>query len=428
MAKLSISFFSTFTMLCLIPAALDAQEQLMELYHAGSYEEVIRVCTAHIDQGDSAFNNFYLKSLSQIQLGRNNDAIATLEDAGRKYAGDGTISRMLAGQYFDAGAYPKAETLYKAMLASDSSIIKMAEIAQFGHQFQHALILLGQALKLDSTNLTVLMMTGEILTRQNDSTAIEYYQRAFRDYPQNQQAAYALANWYVQSGLPEEAVPVCEAILAADSSNLRFLKLSGLALYRSGKPGGAIDQFEKAVMLGDSTAFTFKYLGISRYLTMDFPGAIPPLEKALLKDSLDTDSHFFLGASLATTTRKSEAMYHLDKALELMQPDPVAVAKIYSEQGNLKRLEMEYEQAYHLYKLSWEADTSNPIPLYYMASILDNSMHLSSEALKDYQLFLEQLDKLPESGNKNSQIPSIRKIVEDRIILLKEELFFLDNQ
>jgi tetratricopeptide (TPR) repeat protein len=161
---------------------------------------------------------------------------------------------------------------------------------------------------------------------------------------------------------------------------------------------------------------------------MDFPGAIPPLERALLKDSMDTDSHFFLGASLATTTRKSEAMYHLDKALELMQPDPVAVAKIYSEQGNLKRLEMEYEQAYHLYKLSWEADTSNPMPLYYMASILDNSMHLSSEALKDYQLFLEQLDKLPESGNKNSQIPSIREIVEDRIILLKEELFFLDNQ
>jgi hypothetical protein len=121
-------------------------------------------------------------------------------------------------------------------------------------------------------------------------------------------------------------------------------------------------------------------------------------------------------------------MHHLDKALELMQPDPVAIARIYAEQGNLRRLEMEYEQAYQFYRLSWEADTTNPMSLYYMASILDNSMHRSTEALVDYQRFIDQLDKHPENGNKNSQIPSIRDIVEDRIILLKEELFFLDEQ
>jgi tetratricopeptide (TPR) repeat protein len=223
-------------------------------------------------------------------------------------------------------------------------------------------------------------------------------------------------------------VDVCEAILAGDSVNLRFLKLSGLALYRSGKPRGAIDHLERAHMLGDSTAFTYKYLGISYYMTMDFPGAIPPLEEALSRDSMDTDSHFFLGASLATTTRKSDAMHHLDKALELMQPDPLAISRIYAEQGNLKRLEMDYELAYELYRLSWEADTTNPLSLYYMASILDNSMHRSREALVDYQRFLDQLDKNPVADEKNTQIPSIREIVEDRIILLNEELFFLDEQ
>ena len=419
-------------MLFLIPKGMDAQEQLLDLYHAGSYEEVINICSDHMANGDSTFTDFYLKSLSQIQLGRNNDAIATMEKARQLFPGETILSRMLAEQYFEVGAYPKADALYGAMVASDStdlsSMIKMAQIAQFGQQFEESLLLLDKVLQLDSTNLTGLIMTGEILTRQNDSTAMEYYQRAWRLYPQNQQVSYALANWYVQSGWPEEAVPVCEGILAEDSSNLRFLKLSGLALYRSGKPSGAIDQFERAAGLGDSTAFTFKYLGISRYMTMDFSGAIPPLQEALSKDSMDTDSHFFLGASLATTNRKSEAMYHLDRALELMRPDPAAVARIYSEQGNLKRLEMEYEEAYQLYKLSWEADTTNPMPLYYMASILDNSMHLSREALEDYQFFLDQLDKLPESGQTNSQIPSIRDIVEDRIIRLNEELFFLDEQ
>jgi hypothetical protein len=63
-----------------------------------------------------------------------------------------------------------------------------------------------------------------------------------------------------------------------------------------------------------------------------------------------------------------------------------------------------------------------------MASILDNSMHRSREALVDYQRFLDQLDKNPVADEKNTQIPSIREIVEDRIILLNEELFFLDEQ
>jgi tetratricopeptide (TPR) repeat protein len=121
-------------------------------------------------------------------------------------------------------------------------------------------------------------------------------------------------------------------------------------------------------------------------------------------------------------------MQHLDKALELMQPDPRALSRIYSEQGNLKRLEMEYEHAYDLYRLSWETDTTNPMPLYYMASILDNSLHRSSEALVDYQRFLDELDQLPDASEKNDQIPTIREIVEDRIILLREELFFLDEQ
>ncbi len=42
--------------------------------------------------------------------------------------------------------------------------------------------------------------------------------------------------------------------------------------------------------------------------------------------------------------------------------------------------------------------------------------------------YLDELDLLPESEKKNSQVPTIRAIVEDRIISLNEELFFLDAQ
>jgi tetratricopeptide (TPR) repeat protein len=409
-----------------------AQDPLLEAYEEGRYDEVIRNASEVISAGDSSLNPYYLKALSQIQLGNNDEAIATLEQALLLFPGEIRFRKLLALQYDDTGNYSKAESLYKAFISQDSSdlnsLIKLAEIESFRQNYRGSDRILKQVLKLDSTNLTGLMMEGENLTKLNNPEAIGFYEKALRLYPGNQQAAYALGNWYIQADTPGKALPVCEQILAVDPVNIKFHKLMGFAFYRSGEPGKAIEPFEKAVALGDSTVFTDKYLGISRYLTMDFPGAIPQLESAVTRDSTDADIRFFLGSSLATTTRKKEAMHHLDRALELMQPDPVAVARIYSEQGNLKRLESEYEQAYELYWLSWEADTTNPMALYYMASILDNSLHRSREALVDYRRFIDQLDRMPVTGSQNKQVPTLREIVEDRIIQLKEELFFLDEQ
>jgi hypothetical protein len=120
-------------------------------------------------------------------------------------------------------------------------------------------------------------------------------------------------------------------------------------------------------------------------------------------------------------------MYHLNRSLQLMQPDPSIVSRIYSEQGNLKRLESEYETAYELYKKAWMADTTNALPVYFMASIRDNSLHESRAALVDYQKYLQILDNMPETNEPSNQVISIRAIVEDRINSLKEELFFLDQ-
>jgi tetratricopeptide (TPR) repeat protein len=408
------------------------QDLLLDGYYKGYYDEVIETASVLISTGDSTSYPYFMKALSEIQLGKVHKAIATLKEARLRFPGEQRFLTMLAGQYFEAGAYQEAGILYESMVTSDPtdlvSLLRLSEIRAFGQQYKASLLLLRQLLTLDSTHLKALMMTGDILTRLEDTTAVVYYEEAFRLYPENQQAAYSLGNWYIQTDHPDRAIPVCEQVLEQDSTHIRFQKLLGLALYRDGKPASAIDHLERAASLGDSTSFTFKYLGISLFLASDFTGAIPALKMALRKDSLDAESHFFLGASLANTTFKQEAMHHLEMALQLMNPDPAAVARIYAEQGNLLRLEMAYDKAYRHYQLSWEADTTNPMGLYYMASILDNSLHRSRAALVDYQRFLDQLDRKPETLKKNDQIPTLRQIVEERIVMLKEELFFLDGQ
>jgi tetratricopeptide (TPR) repeat protein len=215
-------------------------------------------------------------------------------------------------------------------------------------------------------------------------------------------------------------------MLEIDTTSIKFSKLLAYAYYKIGEPTPAVRFFEYASELGDSTAFTFKFKGISHYLRADFTRAIESLEFAVVKDSTDAEVHFFLGASLATTTSKAEAMWHLNKSIELMQPDPSVLSRIYSEQGNIKRLEMKYAEAYSLYNQAWETDSSNVISLYLMASILDNSMHRPAEALVDYQRYIDALDRFPKKNDSNQGV-SIRAIVEDRIVTLKEEQFFRDE-
>ncbi len=408
-----------------------AQDKLTELYYSGDYREVISSSTSLITSGDTALNTFYLKALSEAQLGQTTEAIATLQNALTGHPGELRLRRMLARQYFDVGNYVEAMTAYTQLVQADStdvaSWLKLAEMASFRQQYADAEHALNQVLAIDSMNLNSLMMMGDILNRHHHTGAVVCYKQAYHHYPENQKAAFALANWYIQSKNAWQSIPICEAMLGIDTTSIKFSKLLGYAYYKTGKPVPAVRFLEYANKLGDSTAFTFKFKGISHYLQADFTSAIEALNFALKKDTLDAEIYFFLGSSMATTTRKKEAMSHLNRSLKLMQPDPSIVSRIYSEQGNLKRLEMEYETAYDLYDKAWKADSSNVISLYFMASILDNSLRKSKEALVDYQRYIDALDRLPEKKNGSSQGISIRAIVEDRIVTLKEELFFRDE-
>ncbi len=412
--------------------ALLAQETLFDRYYSGNYQQVIEQSTASISSGDTAFNTRYLKALAEVQLGKTAEAIQTLEEARIVFPENQRAKRMLAAQYEAAGDYVKAWNFYTELVFSDpkdvASWLKLADIASFRQHYPKAIDALEKVLALDSLNLSSLMMMGDILNRHNNTAALIYYERAYRLYPDNQKAAYALGNLYIQTKKAWDAVPICEHILEIDSTSIKFRKLYGYTYYKIGEPHNAVPQFDYASIFGDSTAFTFKFKGISQYLTADFHSAIESLQIAAKKDTLDAEVYFFLGASMATTKQKKMALDHLNKSLELMQPDPIVTSRIYSEKGNIMRLVERYEDAYALYNKAFEADTSNLMALYFMASILDNSMHLSEEALVDYQRYIDHVDRLPEKKERNSQAISIRSIVEDRIVALKEELFFIDQQ
>lgn len=425
--------FSPLTAICLfiiLAFPLQAQDRLSEFYYAGDYTRVIEESAGLLDQGDSSLAIFRVKALAEIQLGRTAEAVATLEAAAGTHPDDPGLQRMLAGQYFEAGNFIRAKDTYSELVAQDSSDIsswmKLAEMAAFRQQYPEAIDALNRVLALDTMNLESLMKMGEILDRFNNTGSVVFYRRAWSYYPDNQKAAYAYANELVRQKKSVEAIPVCDSMLSRDSTSIKFLKLKAYAHYKCGEAFPAIICFNSACSQGDSSVFTFKYRGICQFLVSDFSGSISSLELAAVKDSTDAEIRFFLGSSLATTTRKEEAMQHLDRSLKLMQPDPSVVGRIHAEQGNIKRLQSDYDRALEYYEMAWEADSTNPMYLYFQASILDNSMHRSGEALVLYRQYAEQVSS-PDGEKRNGQTVSILTIVMDRIEMLQEELFFRDE-
>ena len=209
------TFLITALLTLLFAPDLFAQAPILDLYYSGNYTQVIAESSRAISQGDTAYNTHYLKALSEAQLGQTAEAISTLEGAQELFKQRPGLLKMLAAQYYDAGYYVKAWNSYLQLTRRDStdvsSWLKLADVASFRQQYDQAIQALETVLVLDSLNLSSLMMMGDILNRHNNSGAIVYYERAYRHYPDNQNAAYALGNLLIQAKKGWETLPICSA-------------------------------------------------------------------------------------------------------------------------------------------------------------------------------------------------------------------------
>ena len=162
-----------------------AQEDLSALYYSGNYQEVIEASAAQIAGGDTSFNTFYLKALSEAQLGQSPEAIETLELALSLHPRDRRISRMLAGQYFDAGDYPRARDGYNELVAGDStdvsSWLKLAEMASFRQQYNEAISCAYTAIELNPDDHYPYNVLGAIYVKQGEAEmAYKSFQKALQ--------------------------------------------------------------------------------------------------------------------------------------------------------------------------------------------------------------------------------------------------------
>ncbi len=156
---------------------------------------------------------------------------------------------------------------------------------------------------------------------------IDHLEQAIRDDPQNPEARVALAEFYLNKGLYQEALDQTNQVLGAFPENERALLLAGIAYVRLDQPEAALNPLEQFVaarkdleMAKVDTALetAYYFLGES-YVKLSRPAeAIPVLEEAVFINRTDADAFYQLGLAYQADGQPEVALERYQQAIRFV--------------------------------------------------------------------------------------------------------------
>ncbi len=175
-----------------------------------------------------------LKGLIYIGLGRLEDANKVFSSVLEKYPNDIDSRFGLAQLELFRGKFYGAEDYFLDALQRDSSnkkaLISLALIADEMGEIQKAKNYILQALRYHRDRADVYYFAGYLYAKMHDSKNAEKYLRiALSIQPQYIEANKLLADIYYHSGRYEEAITVCDTIIAQEHNSASAWYIKGLA-------------------------------------------------------------------------------------------------------------------------------------------------------------------------------------------------------
>lgn len=266
----------------------------------------------------------------------------------------------------------------------------------------------------------ILAMTGDAyrFVGKTDS-ALVYYNRFLDIKPFHAKTISKKADILLTAKKYDEVLEMTGKFLEKDPENMTILPIHGLALHLNKQYKPSLEIFEKQLSLGDSTYSIRYYLGLNHYMMDNSYLAEKEFEKAYQIDSSD----ILLIYQLADT--KSRRMYGknpeterlYEKALQMLEPDPVMMHNIYGSRAMSFHRAEDFRTAIRYYELSYRYNPKNISAL--------SSIGYCYERLKEYDKALkyyEQYIKIGKPGSKGYQF------VEESIAYIKQEKFMEETE
>ena len=374
--------------------------------------------------------DYYWQARALGQTVSAEQGIKCLQEGLAAYPEDVNLEMLLADFLYNTGDYAGAKPLLVKYSAQHASFMQLVRVLEFQSKRSEAICLLNERMQTDSTNIEYIARLADNYYQADSlEKALSLYAQLTRLNPRDQVALARQANILLQLQQFEAAIAVCDTALAVDSTNMTIQRIKGIASFRDSDFKTAALIFRQLLAEGDTTKATLKHLGISEIKIYDYLAARKHLLLAFGLDPMDYEISFFLGRAFLNSTMPDSGLYYLERADSLLQPDPEVLAAIYTEKVSIYGTLNAYDKALQNYEKAY-ALSPKPEYLFYMASLYRYRLEDKARALTYYTRFLEQLpppDEKEKQTLKNQGAISMKKVAQESIAELREELFFEGN-
>lgn len=266
----------------------------------------------------------------------------------------------------------------------------------------------------------ILAMTGDAYRfAGKPDSALVYYNRFLDIKPFHAKTISKKADILLAAKKYDDALKMTGAFLEKDPENMTVLPIHGLALHLNKKYKPSLEIFEKQLSLGDSTYSIRYYLGMNHYMMDNILQAEREFEKAYQIDSSDVMLVYQLAETksrrLYGNSPETERLY--EKALKMLEPDPVMMHNIYGSRAMSFHRAEDFRTAIIYYELSYRYNPKNISAL--------SSIGYCYERLREYDKALKyygQYLKVGKPGSKGY------KFVEESIAFIKQEKFMEEKE
>ena len=359
----------------------------------------------------------YLKSIY-----RTDDAIEALSALVQPGVLDDGVLAELADCHFQSGDYESASGTY-FMLSSrqPDNILFRIRLMQSYYRlkaYPQSIQAGREVLQRDSIPAVVSYVGDAFNQMEQADSALRYYRRALSLKPMNPSVLSKAMGILIDEEAYDDAVALSEPFLAEDPDNTTIAPLKGLALYRKGDYESAAQVFQQQEDIGNDTYPIHYYLGQSYWHTLVIYRAEKELEEAWQIDSSDVNLAYAIAAVKLEAFRsfEKEVIPWLDKAWEMIQPDPAVASRIQQQYGlAYYRRQDSWDQAIAHYK---EAYRYNPKFISALSTIA-----YCYQQKKDYRqaiAWYEKYLKVATPGSKGYEF------AKDNLDYLKGELFMVE--
>ena len=361
----------------------------------------------------------YLKSIYKTD-----EAIERLSELVKPEGFDEDVLSELADCHFQSGDYESAAGTYFLLSsrAPDNVLYKIRQMQTYARlkAWPQSIQAGREILQLDSIPAVLSFIGDSFRQMESADSALWYYRRSLAMRPMNESVVAKAVNVLIGKGDYDGAISLTGAFLAEDPDNTLVAPLEGLSYYRKGDYESAISVFQRQEDIGNDTYPIHYYLGQSYWHTKVMYRAEEELLTAWQIDSSDVNLAYSIAAVKSDGYRpfEKEVKPWLDKAWEMIQPDPATMSRLHQQYGlGYYRRQDSWDKAIEHYK---EAYRYNPKFISALSTIA-----YCYEIKKEYKHALEWYEKYLKVATPGSQG---YEFATKSIEYLKGELFMEENE